>query len=70
MRQALVSYLRQEGVTQVLDDDGWRAFRPPEFSADPDAYLLFQDPAWAIPLTHIPGYSDAEGEPPHPRVPL
>jgi hypothetical protein len=58
MRHALISYLCEEGFTAVLDGDTWRAFPPPRFPEDPDAGLLFQDPAWAKERMYIAGYSE------------
>ena len=58
MRQLMIGQLRSNGREQVLDHDGWRVYPPPDFPADPDAGLLFQDPAWAAEQMHIPGYSD------------
>lgn len=58
LRGELIAYLRAEGYTEPLDGDAWRVYPPPPFPEDPDAGLLFQDPAWARPLAHIPGYSD------------
>ncbi len=58
MRSALVAHLREQGYTQPLDGDAWRAFPPPEFPSDPDAGLLFQDPAWARLAMRIPGYTN------------
>lgn len=62
MRNELIAYLQDEGYTEPLDGDAWRAFPPPPFPKDPDGGLLFQDAGWAEPLMHIPGYSD-EREP-------
>ena len=58
MRAALVAYLRSEGYEEPLEGDGWRVYPPPPLPRDPDAGLLFQDPGWAKPYVHIPGYSD------------
>ncbi len=57
LRQTMIDYLRQEGYTAPLDGDNCRVYVPPAFSRDPDAQLLFQDPGWARPYMHIPGYS-------------
>jgi len=61
MRAALVGYLKEEGYTEPLEGDSWRAYPPPSFPEDPDAGLLFQDPGWAQSRMHIPGYSDDAG---------
>jgi arylsulfatase len=58
LRGELIAYFQAEGYTEPLDGGAWRVYPPPPFPEDPDAGLLFQDPAWARPLTHIPGYSD------------
>jgi arylsulfatase len=58
MRGAMIEQLRGAGRLASLDGDGWRAYPPPAFYQDPDAGLLFQDPAWADDQAHIPGYSD------------
>ena len=58
MRQTLTDFLSQEGYTEPLDGDAWRVYPSPEFPVDPDAGLLFQDPAWAWGQMYIPRYSD------------
>ena len=54
MRQRLIDYFKAEGYTDPLDGDGWKLYGKKEMPADPDAYLLFQDPPESIP--NIPGY--------------
>jgi len=58
MRRLMVGQVWSAGREQVLDGDGWRAYPPPAFHADPDGGLLFQDPAWAADQFRIPGYTD------------
>ena len=58
MREALIGFLSDEGYTDPLEGDSWRVYPAPEFPADPDTGLLFQDPAWAHARTQIPVYTD------------
>ncbi|NLV74936.1 MAG: sulfatase-like hydrolase/transferase [Chloroflexi bacterium] len=60
MRERMQGRLRDDGYEEPLDGDGWRLYDQPRMPADPDAGLLIQDPSWAVPFQHIPGYSDAD----------
>jgi arylsulfatase len=54
MRGRIIDYFKDEGYTETLDGDTWKKYGKKSMPEDPDAYLLFQDPADSIP--HIPGY--------------
>lgn len=54
LRTRTVDYFRSEGYTEPLDHNGWKRYPQRSMPDDPDAYLLFQDPAGSIP--RIPGY--------------
>jgi arylsulfatase len=54
MRERLVRYLVDNGSTDMIEGNGFRLHPRKEFTDEPDALLLFQDPPESIP--HIRGY--------------
>ena len=57
MRSQILQHFRDEGYLlplDPLDGNSWRVYPKKDMPADPDAYLLFQDPESSIP--RIPGY--------------
>ena len=55
MRNDVIQFFKEEGYTEPLEGDTWKLYGKREMPADPDAYLLFQDPPESIP--DIPGYT-------------
>lgn len=69
MRRALVSWLRRDGCTDVLDGDGWRLYPPeerPTLDPNPDHGLLYQE-ACDVSTAFPPGYAPVSL--PQPRDP-
>ncbi|MGI6208008.1 MAG: sulfatase [Anaerolineae bacterium] len=58
MRGQVMGRFRADGYTESLDGEAWREYPQPKMPEDPDEGLLIQDPGWAAPYQHIPGYSD------------
>lgn len=54
MKGRILSYFREDGYISPMDGDDWKRYPVKEMPLDPDAGLLFQDPAASIP--DIPGY--------------
>ena len=55
MRQKTIDYFMAEGYDTPFENGRWKVHPVKEMPDDPDAYLLFQDPAGSIPK--IPGYT-------------
>lgn len=63
MRRCLQEALKTMGETTAMDGDEWRLWPVRTLPPNPDAWLLYQDHAWAD--QQIPGYTmEPEGEPP------
>ena len=54
LRERLLRFFQAEGYGDPIQDGQWKRYGRKMMPADPDAYLLFQDPPASIP--HIPGY--------------
>ena len=54
LRSRLIDYFTDDGYTEPIENGRWKRYGKKSMPADPDAYLLFQDPPGSIPS--IPGY--------------
>ncbi len=54
LRNQLISYFKNDGYLEPIENDNWKKYPHKDMPEDPDAYLLFQDPVGSIP--HIKGY--------------
>jgi arylsulfatase len=56
MRAALIAWLQEQGEEAALEDGKLKLYPKREMPSNPDAWLLYQDHAWAD--QRIPGYTD------------
>ncbi|HKJ85953.1 MAG TPA: sulfatase-like hydrolase/transferase [Spirochaetia bacterium] len=54
LRERLMDHLSSDGYTDPIEDGKWKRWGVKTMPKDPDAYLLFQDPAASLPS--FPGY--------------